>query len=43
MVVPYTANVEGNPQVTQTGCIGLSAIPETGRATLYDYSFKNGT
>ena len=42
MVVPYTANVEGNPQVTQTGCIGLSAIPETGRATLYDYSFKNG-
>ena len=43
MVVPYTANVEGNPQVTQTGCIGLSAIPETGKATLYDYSFKNGT
>ena len=42
MVVPYSANVTGTPQVTQTGCIGLSAIPETGRATLYDYSFMNG-
>ena len=43
MVVPYTANVELDPQVTTTGCIGLSAIPETGKATIYDYSFKNGT
>jgi len=43
MVVPYTANVEGNPQVSQRNCITLAAVPETGRATLYDYSFKNGT
>ena len=43
MVVPYTANVEGNPQVSQTNCRTLAAVPETGRATLYDYSFKNGT
>ena len=43
MVVPYTANVEGNPQVSQTNCITLAAVPETGRATIYDYSFKNGT
>ena len=43
MVVPYTANVEGNPQVSQRNCITLAAVPESGRATLYDYSFKNGT
>ena len=43
MVVPYTANVEGNPQVSQSNCITLAAVPETGRATIYDYSFKNGT
>ena len=43
MVVPYTANVEGNPQVSQRNCITLAAVPESGRATIYDYSFKNGT
>ena len=43
MVVPYTANVEGNPQVSERNCITLAAVPESGRATLYDYSFKNGT
>ena len=43
MVVPYTANVEGVPQVTQSGCRGLSAVPETGKAMAYEYSFKAGT
>ena len=43
MVVPYTANINGVPEVTQTGCIGLSAIPETGKASAYEYSFKAGT
>ena len=42
MVVPFTANVEGNPRITETGCIGLVAIPETGRVTPYEYSYADG-
>ena len=42
MIVPYTANVEGNPTATATGCVGLMAVPETGRVTPYEYSFTEG-
>jgi len=42
MIVPFTANVEGNPRETSTGCIGIVAVPETGRVTPYEYSFADG-
>ena len=42
MIVPYTANVEGVPTATETGCRGLMAVPETGRVTPYEYSHTNG-